>query len=211
MEKNKIILICGPWGSGSSALTGFLTYAGFYAPTPFHTVPDPLTPNTFETNAFRLALAPFVSEFNLKKTHKSSEIIDSLNLFNKDFLYKHKKFLPNKKPFFLLKHPTSVFFLDELFLVFDVYLVCINRSLSSIENTRIRRNWPSCYGQEGARVIYDIFLKYAYKNNKSFLSLSYDDLILHPRRTIEDISEFLGLTLSDEEIKNAIDFISDRT
>jgi hypothetical protein len=60
-------------------------------------------------------------------------------------------------------------------------------------------------------MIYDIFFKYAYKNNKSFLSLSYNGLLLHPRRTIEDISEFLGLTLSVEEIKNAIDFISDRT
>jgi hypothetical protein len=97
MRKNKVLLICGPWGSGSSALTGFLANAGFFAPEPHHTVPDPLTPKTFETDAFRLALAPFVSESDLIKTHKSNDIIESLNLFQNVFLNSKNNFLKKKE------------------------------------------------------------------------------------------------------------------
>jgi hypothetical protein len=208
MRKNKVLLICGPWGSGSSALTGFLANAGFFAPEPYHTVPDPLTPKTFETDAFRLALAPFISESDLIKTHKSNDIIESLNLFQNVFLLSKNKDLPKEKPFFLLKHPTSIFFLDELFLVFDVHLVCINRSLIDIENTRIRRNWPSCYGKEGASVIYDKFFNYVKDNNKIFLSLSYESLLSKPESILVEVAKFLGVSFSDEEISNAKIFIT---
>jgi len=211
MSKMKLLIICGPWGSGSSALTGSLANAGFYAPEPYHSVPDPLTPETFETDAFRLALSPFVSEYDLKKIGHSKDVINSLLNFKKDFLDKLQNKLPLDKPFFMLKHPTSAFFLDELLEIFDIKVLIVLRNYRDIEATRNRRGWPSCFGIEGATVIYNKIFYFLTNNPIKFHSIRYTDLITNPAQVLSEISCFLDITLSHEEMNLSEKFILNRT
>jgi len=210
MSKMKLLLVCGPWGSGSSALTGLLANAGFFAPEPYHSVPDPLTPETFETDAFRLALSPFVSEYDLKKIGHSNDVIISLLNFKKDFLDKLQNKLPVDKPFFMLKHPTSAFFLDELLEIFDIKILIVLRNYRDIETTRDRRGWPSCFGIEGATVIYNKIFYFLTNNPINFHSIRYADLITKPTQVLSEISCFLDITLSHEEINRSEKFILNR-
>ena len=211
MPKMKLLLICGPWGSGSSALTGFLANAGFYAPEPYHSVPDPLTPETFETDAFRLALSPFVSEYDLKKIGHSHDVVNSLLNFKKDFLDKLQNKLPLDKPFFMLKHPTSAFFLDELLEIFDIKILIVLINYGDIEATRNRRDWPSCFGIEGASVIYNKIFYFLTNNPIKFHSIRYADLITKPAQVLSEISSFLDITLSNDEMNLSEKFILNRT
>jgi hypothetical protein len=206
--KTKILLICGPWGSGSSALTGFLAHAGFFCPEPYHMVPDPLTPKSFETDAFRLALAPFVSEPKLVLIGEHSKIIESLLNFKNDFLMKKSNHLLSGREFFMLKHPTSSFFLNELSQIFDISVLVVLRSFDDIELTRKRRKWPIIFGAKGAKVIYEKIFTYLIQSKTKFECIRYDEMLANPELILSKVSTFSGVSFTQDEIKSAISFVS---
>ena len=207
MNKKKLFLVCGPWGSGSSAVAGFLANAGLYAPGPYHEIPDPLTSDTYEMDDFRITIAPFVSEPDLHKVGDSLALVDALNKFiTKHFLNNSE----NNNSSIMLKHPTSAFILPELSEVFDLRIILVLRKLDDIEKTRIRRGWPSFFGEEGAKVIYANVFNFLIESSISCYLLRYSDLLKNPVNVLKSISEFVEITPSKNEENAAYNFVTKR-
>ena len=61
----KLILVCGPFGSGTTAVAGVLAGLGLPGIEPYFASNDERTPNTFESIAFRETLLRIVSEQTL--------------------------------------------------------------------------------------------------------------------------------------------------
>ena len=58
----KLLLVCGPFGSGTTAVAGLLANMGAVGPCPYHRTNDPRTPNSYELVAFRELVVALVSE-----------------------------------------------------------------------------------------------------------------------------------------------------
>jgi ABC-type antimicrobial peptide transport system ATPase subunit len=61
----KLVLVCGPFGSGTTAVAGMLAGLGLPGIEPYFVSNDERTPNTFESIAFRETLLRIVSEQTL--------------------------------------------------------------------------------------------------------------------------------------------------
>jgi hypothetical protein len=61
----KLLLVCGAWGSGTSALAGLLSRLHVVGFGPYFPIYDPNTASSYELQPFRDALLPFVSEETL--------------------------------------------------------------------------------------------------------------------------------------------------
>jgi hypothetical protein len=111
----------------------------------------------------------------------------------------------------MLKHPTSAFFLDELSEIFDIKLLIVLRNFVDIEATRNRRGWPSCFGIEGASVIYNKIFYFLINNPIKFHLIRYADLIVNPIQALNEISSFLDIAFSHEERAASEEFFIKRT
>ena len=58
----KVLLICGPYGSGTSAVAGMLANLGAMGLGPYWQTNDPRTPDSYELLAFKEMLLELISE-----------------------------------------------------------------------------------------------------------------------------------------------------
>lgn len=209
MSRTKIILVCGPWGSGSSAVAGFLARAGVVAPGPYHAVPDSRTPHTYEMDAFRTTIAEFVSEPQLRPTTTSATIVSALTRFRDSVLaaaLQEANAAPDVPV--LLKHPTAAFVLGEICEVFDTRIVGVLRPMNAIEATRRRRQWPDIYGAKGAQAIYGRLFGHVVNASTPFLFSRYADLMANPDESLDALARFAGIEPSDAQRRAAREFLS---
>jgi hypothetical protein len=209
MTRTKIILVCGPWGSGSSAVAGFLSHAGVAAPGPYHAVPDPRTPLTYEMEAFRKALSEFVSEPLLRPTAPPATIVDGLTQFRDRILAAAmREGNVAEDATVLLKHPTAAFVLGEICEVFDTRIVGVLRPAAAIEATRRRRGWPEIYGAKGAQAIYGRLFGHIINASTPFFLSRYSDLLSHPQESLDALAGFVGIHPSEAQRKAARESLS---
>ena len=72
----KTIFVCGPWGSGTSAVAGLMANLGCLSVGPFFESSDPKTTVTFESIAFRKLILQVASEKDVcVRDHDSRSII----------------------------------------------------------------------------------------------------------------------------------------
>ena len=211
MKKIKVLLVCGPWGCGSSAVAGFLSNGGIYSPGPFHVIPDPKTPHTYEMEAFWQTLIKVISPPTLKRTAPSAAIVKVLTEFRDNILIDtlQKERVPDDSTI-MLKHPLASFVLPEMCEVFDVRIHGVLRPIKEIEATRARRQWPLHFGTKGAEVIYGHLFTHITNTSTPFLLTRYSDLLANPRRYFDSIADFAGIVPTDEQRKSACEFITNR-
>lgn len=207
-EKTPLVLVCGPWSSGTSATAGFLTKAGLTAPGPYFAVNDPRTPETFEMQAFRQVLNSIASETTLKRTQSRENVLRVLKDFAEGPLKQAREAanLQSHQPV-LLKHALPALFLPELAEVFDLKVVGVLRPLGEIEATRKRRRWGPMYGKEGAALIYGQMFQHLIETQVPFRLVRYSELLEKPSTVLGELAAFCDLTMDDKARTEAMAFM----
>src|SRR6185503_21068114 len=127
-----LILVCGPWSSGTSVVGGMLEQLGARGLPPYFLTDDPRTPNSFESEAFRQAVGELVDESTLRPRVDWSIAQARLG----DFRARLETQLGGSGAPLFLKYPLSAMLLPEICQVFSTRLVYVLRPLAEIEATR---------------------------------------------------------------------------
>lgn len=195
----KLILVCGPYGSGTTAIAGVLAGVGLPGIEPYFVSNDQRTRNTFESVEFRDTLMRIVSERTLSfnpEVEREAEI--------KRF---YDKVVPLGHSTIFLKHPLSAMLISDLGKTFDVKLVYVLRPLADIEATRKRRNWLPHMGVAGAQVIYSCMFTSLINHSFPTIIMRYSQVLADPLVAATRLVQFTGLDIQAHEIKKAAGFI----
>jgi hypothetical protein len=209
----KLILVSGGWSSGTTAVAGVLANVGLTGFGPYYITNDERTPNSFEFVPFRELVQSFASEPKVKVTEKSTQRINhEISLFRERVLNQEfGPFDPLSSPPFFLKYPLSALLISELKAHFDIRLIVVTRPLRAIEETRLRRGWPSYLGAKGAGVIYshlfDAILEYGLPAH----FVHYPHLLRDPEPFIRSIIDFCGYAPGEARLHDAVRFITGST
>lgn len=202
----RLVLVCGPWSSGSSAVAGLLANAGLQAPGPYFPVNDPRTAATYEMQAFRRVLNTLASEQTLQRTASPDQALQALKRFRDEALLPVVRRGEGDAPV-MLKHGLAMLFLDELAELFDVRLVGVLRPMQAIEATRLRRGWHAGLGQRGAQVLYQGLFAHMVDTATPFHLLRYPDLLSGPDTELDKLMDFCGWTPSAAQRTAALGFV----
>jgi glycosyltransferase involved in cell wall biosynthesis len=212
LARLRLVLICGPWGSGSSAVAGMLERMGAFGVGPYFETSDPNTPNSYESHPFREILqdalgCPSQGTFSLAPSALDA-VQSGLRILQRRI--KRQEFGPYdlscSKPIFL-KYPLSALVIRQICEVFDTKLIYVMRPSEDIERTRLRRNWPPYYGAEGAAMIYGHMSARLKDHENLTMAIDYKQLLVSPAACARDIAQFAGLKPSAEALRRAANFI----
>jgi hypothetical protein len=195
----RLILVCGPFGSGTTAVAGLLAGLGLPGCEPYFHSNDAQTPNTFESIAFRSTLLRIVSEAKLSLipgVEPGAEIARF-----------HAGIASLGQPTIFLKHALSAFLIPNLCRQFDTRLVYVLRPLAEIEATRQRRNWPAATGGAGAKVIYGRMFGTLIDHAFPTMILRYSQVLADPLDAATRLAQFAGLDVAADKVKQAAGFI----
>ena len=200
----RIILLLTSWGTGSSAVAGFLDKCGCYTcPPHFMETKDPKTPNTYEPSVYREILSSTIDEATFQQ--KSPMTIFSRK-FSKFLDLERRNALENKKQVIVLKHPLQSFLLPEIEMIASPKYLILTRPYSLIEKTRRRRRWPPEYGYEGAKLIYEKIFAFAQNFNKDAPIIPFQKF-REDREFREKILNYIEISPSIEQLKDAENFL----
>jgi hypothetical protein len=206
-KKPPVILVCGPWSSGTSAVAGMLANAGLQAPGPYVQVNDPRTNATYEMKAFQGVLRDLASEQTLRKLTPPREAFMQLRQFRDEVLSQAISRAPEAQPL-MLKHGLAPLFLQELCALFEVRIVGVLRPLEAIEATRVRRNWLPSFGQQGAEVIYRALFDHLVNANTPFHLVRYPELLAAPAAEFARLTAFCGVSPTYAQRQAALAFVN---
>ena len=202
-SKPPIALVCGPWGSGTSALCALIHALGVNAKGPFFKTNDPRTPDCFEMLAFNKLVNKLVDEKTLEHKLSSHNIKDQLTAFRDDY-FKSKR--NESVQLELLKTPACSALLAELEQVFSLRLLICLRSREDIEQSRLRRGWPKHLGAAGAELIYQQILEFTANSDAPFLFIRHRQ-ITNPqacRHLLTTLANFLSLRPTELQRQRAL-------
>jgi hypothetical protein len=205
----KLVLICGPWGSGTSAVAGSLARIGFHAPGPFFQSNDPRTPNTYECIPFIETVRKVVSCASLEISVPSRDaVIEELGSFREGYLRDacRQRGMSEDGPI-LLKYPLSAVIIGEIARVFDTRLIVVLRPLDQIEGTRKRRNWLPIYGEAGAKLVYTHIFNHIVMRDTPAMVVNHGQLLKHPQHCLEEMERFIYRGRIDGRLDDALSFI----
>jgi hypothetical protein len=204
----KLILVCGPWSSGTTAVSGMLEKLGVLGIPPYFRTNDERTKNSYESILFRDCVDKLVSDKTLSVTAKPEEISNQVKLFKEQIIEKYaSQESQSKEITFFLKYPLSAFLINEFTSQFNTKLIYVLRPFSSIEKTRLRRSWTKQFGQEGAQVIYSRMFSVMINRLYPTMIIRYDEMIRNPAIAAKKLSEFAGINSNEEQINDALNFI----
>jgi glycosyltransferase involved in cell wall biosynthesis len=206
----KLLLICGPWGSGTSAVAGILERIGVSGLAPYFMTNDKKTPNSYESVAFRNLILQHIDQSTLSFVPCAPGGIES-SFESLQRRIEEQEFGPydplSPKPIFL-KHPLSALLIPQLSKVFDIKLIFVMRSLADIETSRRRRKWSAHFGAEGARIIYQHMAQAQDRNQWPISTIHYQELLASPIDHARKIAHFAGIRPSSHELGHACNFIT---
>jgi hypothetical protein len=187
----QLVLVCGPWGSGTTAVAGLLAEIGLSGLEPYFRTNDPLAPNSFESVAFKRLVRTAVSEEAVALYEdRPSTLHADLVAFRSRI---ETALGPSPVPLFL-KDALAALIIEPICAVFDTRLVFVIRPLEEIEATRLRRKWHERYGAKGARVIYAAMFDALVRGAFPVLLVRYRDVLQSPAAAAEQLARFAGVT-----------------
>jgi len=206
----KLVLICGPWGSGTSAVAGAVVRIGCHAPGPFFQSNDPRTPNTYECIPFIETVRKVVSCTTFEISVSSREaIVEELGTFRDNYLRaacRHRG-VSEDGPI-LLKYPLSAVIIGEITRAFDTRLIIVLRPLDRIEDSRKRRNWPPILGEAGAKLVYTHIFNHIVMRDTPAMVVNYGQMLKHPQYCLEEMERFIYSGRISARLDDALSFIS---
>jgi len=214
----KVVLICGPYGSGTTAVAGLLSRIGaigFNRNLHWMTT-DPRTPDSYELTPFRDIVLQFVDEANVAlKGAAPAEIQSALQTLR--LAIERQAFGPydlrrhlRRPPWVALKHPLAAFLIPQICQVFETKAIHVMRPLEQIEQTRLRRGWPANYGAAGAEIIYQRLDEAWELAACPAIKVEYAALVASPLAHARRIARLVGLTPSMAQMQQAVSFVKPR-
>ncbi len=198
-----VVALLSPWGSGSSAVAGFLDKCGAYTCPPHVHTADSRTPNSFEPLGLRQMLVAAFDEKTLKPKGAGADFAPDFEDWLNDEI---AAAADDGASTLVIIHALLSMVLPALQEIASPRYVVITRPFDDIEATRQRRNWPATFGELGARIIY--------KRSHDFLEqegLPYIDLP-YPQFRSEigvrgELLRYLSLSPSAEQLEEAEAFL----
>jgi hypothetical protein len=205
----KLLLIAGPWGSGTTAVAGLVERLGVAGFGPYFQSYDERTPNTYELLPFRELIRRYVTIPTLSyDPGRLAELEKDLLAFRHQI--ERQQFgaydPAGGQPIFL-KYPPSALVLPQLCRVFDTRMISIMRPLSQIEQTRLRRDWPPVFGKMGAIVLYRHLSKAAGARLCPNMRANYSEVIGAPLQFVRRVVEFASLHADAQQMERAAAFV----
>ncbi|THH38411.1 hypothetical protein E4Z66_02235 [Aliishimia ponticola] len=196
-------MLLSAWGTGSTSVAGYLDRCGVYTCPPHQETIDERTPNAYEPQAYRAALADVIDEFTLEPKGDA----DSFRAFLEPWIEgEREKAADANAPMIALKHPLQTYLLPVLEEVLRPRYVLITRPFADIEATRQRRVWHPVYGEAGAQQIYGVLYTWLHDSARPYLGLPYAAFRSDPglRRKL---LEFLDLDPPPDSLRAAEDWV----
>jgi hypothetical protein len=206
----KLVLICGPWGSGTTAVAGMIEKLGAHGFGPYYHTGDPRTPNSFELIAFKESVRRLASDRIVGPIPGAAKtaLMELRRLHSRIELQEFGPHDPNGSVPIFFKDPISAFLLPQICNVFDTRFVYVVRSLEDIERTRARRGWPTRFGRVGAEIIYRVLKDFEKTCPNPILTLQYADLLSSPAKYARVLASFSGLEPNSAQLIDAANFVS---
>jgi len=206
----KTILVCGPWGSGTTAVAGVLDRLGATGLPPYFMTKDSSTPNSYESIPFRETIRQYANEPSLSLVSCAPGAVQS-GLRSLQQRIEQQEFGPYdprspKRIFF--KYPLSALLIPQICEVFDTKLIYVMRPLEDIERTRLRRDWLPHFGSAGAARIYQCMAEAQQDHGHRILTINYADLLASPMRLVREMAQFADLEPSSAALGQAVDFVT---
>ncbi|MEA2552619.1 MAG: Sulfotransferase family [Fimbriimonadaceae bacterium] len=199
---NQYVVVLGPYGSGSSAVTGILDKLGGYTCPPHCGTGDPRTRNTFEPHAMREILRKHINEAALIFTGNEAELAQELSQWLDNAVPKKER-----GNVIVLKHALLMLVLPLVKSLLQPKIIVVRRPYPDIERTRSRRGWPATQGYLGARILSAKMYADLSSLSMSFLDVNYPELIANPEREIARLAEFTGLDPDGSRRADALSFV----
>lgn len=194
-----VTVVLSSFGSGSTAVSGFLDKCGMYSCPPHQRTNDERTPNSYEPRAYRDALADCIDEFTLKPQKDIQQFSDFFAAWLEQEKTKARDLGLNH---ITIKHPLQTFVLPVIDKLASPKYVVVTRPFSQIEETRLRRDWHKVYGQAGARVIYNTLYAYLHESGKPYLVVPFGEF--KTNETLQrQLLAYLQLSPSEEQLMQA--------
>jgi hypothetical protein len=203
----QLILVCGPWSSGTTVVAGLLERLGLRGLPPYFVTSDPRTPNSFESLEFRRLIGELVDEDTLRVRVDWPVAEQRLLEFRRHL---EQRAEDGAVPFFL-KYPPSALLIPEICRVFDTRLVYVLRPMQAIEATCERRNWAGQFGAAGAQVIYPAMFQALVDREFPTHLVRYAELLRDPAAHAGHLARFCGLPADAEVIARAAAFVRTRS
>lgn len=210
----KVLLICGPWGSGTTAAAGLAARLGALGFDPyFHFMTnDPHTLNSYEFIPFMDIVLQYADQPDISlKPFAPGAVQSSLRGLQQRI--ERQEFGPydiRRPRRILLKYPLAALLIPQICEVFETKLVYVVRPLDQIEQTRLRRRWPSYFGAAGAAVIYQHMANIQKIEAYPTMTLTYAELLASPMDHARRLARFVGLKPTLAQMKEAASFITPR-
>jgi hypothetical protein len=205
----KLLLICGSWGSGTSAVAGFIECLGAIGFGPYFFTRDPRTRNSYEFLPFSELVGQFISLAPL------SVIGDKLAQLESDLIQFRRRieaqefgaYDPTGDIPIFLKCPSASLIVPEICEVFETKIVLVVRTLEEIEQTRVRREWPEVFGRAGAEVVYKELSRILRTGDYPYMTIEYGEFLMSPSHFADRLAQFGGLRPAAEAVRRAVLFV----
>jgi predicted O-linked N-acetylglucosamine transferase (SPINDLY family) len=204
----ELVLVCGPWSSGTSAVAGVLANLGLEGLPPYFMTRDERTKNSYESNAFRDAVMAVASEEQVGLTVAPVEALARMRAFRAALLAGELGANPlaGGRTFFL-KYPLSAALIPQICAAFNTRLVYVLRPVREIEATRERRGWAAHQGAAGAQRVYSYMFGAMVEHRIPTMMVRYPELVERPVEITRDLARFAGMDVSAQAIEKAAAFI----
>lgn len=205
----RVLLVSGPWGSGTTAVAGLLARLGVVSFGPYFESNDPRTRITYEFLPFREVVRRHVSVRTLIRHNSTADEVerDFRALRRRIEAQEFGPYKPNASAPVLFKSPPSAFLLPEISKVFDLRLVLVRRSLEQIEQSRLRRGWAPQFGKLGAEVIYRQIASAIDSCAFPCTAIEYDDLLNAPMNAAQRLAESAQIEPEPDQVDAAVRFV----
>lgn len=202
----RLILVCGPWSSGTTVVSAMLAELGARGLPPYLRTNDPRTENSFESLAFRAMIGELIDENTLRMRVDWPAAQARITAFRKQV----EATIGDADVPLFLKYPLSAVLIPEICTAFATRLVCVLRPLAAIESTRERRGWAPQFGATGARVLYPRMFEALVETRTPMLMLRYADILEQPAAQAEQLARFCGLPADTGRIAGAASVVRSR-
>lgn len=195
----QLILVCGPWSSGTTVVAGMLERLGLRGLPPYFHTSDPRTPNSFESIEFRRLIGELLDENTLRMRVERSLALGRLLEFRNRL---EQQAEVGAAPLFL-KYPLSALLIPEISQVFETRLVYVLRPMRAIEATRERRNWAYQFGAAGAQVLYPAMFQALVDHEFPTHIVRYTELLRDPAAHAAQLARFCGMPADADVVASA--------
>jgi hypothetical protein len=211
----KILLICGPWGSGTTAVAGLAVRLGALGFDPvFHfRTNDPRTPDSYEFSPFRTIVRELADEPTLSLKPAAPGAAQSRLRFLRQRIEAQQfgDYDPERAAPIVFKYPLAALLIAEICEIFETKLIYVMRPPEQIEQTRLRRRWsPPHYGAAGANAIYRLMADLERTGAYPTMSIEYAALLASPLDHASRLAHFAGLEPTRDQLQHAAAFVTTR-